>query len=85
MAQRLQPITETLRVRGKVSYEYSSRASSLIRLKRDFIAKFPQLKQKMTNISYEMLLHPDFQKLIEDINQMESKGEPVPILLFLEE
>ena len=83
MSRKLEPINEAVEIKGSLFYDYHSRACSIIRLKKDLINKFPQLKDRMAKIKYELLLQPNFQELIQNIEKLKENGEPVPIMMFL--
>lgn len=76
------PQQEPTHIDGKVFYNESDQSWSIIKLKRDVLKKFPQLKEKQAHINYKMIIHrthEDAKKAIINI-----KEGMIPILLFFE-
>lgn len=69
--------------KGKVLYSQGDRAWSLVRLKKDILDKFPQLREKRIKFSYEMVIHKTYNDLEKAIKDLKKNEEAIPILLFL--
>jgi len=72
-----------INVKGKMLYNESKQAWSNIKLKRELINEFPQLKEKRSNFSYELM----FCRTSEDVNkaliELSKKEEVMPMLMLL--
>jgi len=79
------PLTprKIINVKGKIYYNESKQAWSNIKLKRELINEFPQLKEKRSAFSYEILLCKSQEEIEKTINKFIKKGEAVPLLLWL--
>jgi uncharacterized protein Yka (UPF0111/DUF47 family) len=82
MEKLLRPIHETLRVKGELSYSEGNQAWNVIRLKKDLLKEFPQLKEKRKKFSYKIIMHRSFRELKKEINDLEKEGDAIPIFLF---
>lgn len=80
--QFLRPRHDALKIEGKITYKESTRAWSLMRLKKDLILEFPQLKERRSRFSYKMVLFRSYHLLQKELKEMEKKEEPLPLLLF---
>ena len=72
-----------INVKGKIHYNESKQAWSNIKLKRELINEFPQLKEKRANFSYELMFcrtAEDFNKVIKELAENE---EVMPMLMLL--
>ena len=75
---------ETLKVRGKVFYHESAQAHSLIRLTKEVLSRYPQLREKQASFSYVMIVPRSKEELKKQLQELREKPERVPIILFLE-
>ena len=55
----------------------------LLRLKRELINEFPQLKEKRSAFGYELMFCRTSEDLDKMIKELSKKGEAVPMLMFL--
>ena len=81
--QSLKPIDDVINLQGPILYSPGSRAWNTIRIKRDLIFKFPQLKEKRAKFVYKMVLHKSFEQLETALKKMKRGKEAVPVLFFL--
>ncbi|MFC1730571.1 hypothetical protein ACFL6I_09560 [candidate division KSB1 bacterium] len=79
----LRPWNDVLDVKGKVSYHNLWRAWNTIRLKKEFIQEFPQLTERRSKISYQMVFYKTIEELDKRMKKIKEKNEPLPILLWL--
>lgn len=79
----LRPWNDRLNVEGNVSYSQGWRAWNIIRLKKDFLDEFPQLKEAQNKIGYKMVFHRTYDDLMEGIQDMKEQKGPLPILPYL--
>jgi len=81
----LSPVRETLEVKGKLTYNEGDRAFTSLKIKKEFLQEFPDLREKIEEFDfvYLMKLHRSFKTLKKEIETMEKDSESVPIVLFL--
>ena len=77
------PIHETLELEGKLSYSEAQRAWNTIRFKKELLKEFPQLFKRREKFGYKMVLHRGFKELKKEINKIENKHLPVPLIFWL--
>ena len=71
-------------IKGKLSYSESIGAWNTIRFKKELIKEFPQLSEKRSNLSYQIVHYRnygEFEKAIKELK--EQKDAILPILLWL--
>ena len=77
-------LRKIINVKGKIHYNESKQAWGNIKLKRELINEFPQLKEKRSAFSYQLIYHRDPKELQKVIQKMIKEGrEIMPILMFL--
>ena len=81
--QILKPVNKTINIQGVVWYTSSDCAWNVIRLKKDIIDEFPQLKERNSKFFYKMIHHDNYAQLEKSIRRMKKDKEPLPILLSL--
>ena len=77
----IQPKHETLELEGELSYSEGLRAWNLIRLKKDILREFPQLKERREKFAYKMIMHRTFEDLKKSLKELENQ-KVIPIFLF---
>jgi hypothetical protein len=78
----LAPKNETPEIFGKLLYGEGAQAWHIIRLKREILQKFPQLKEKRSSFCYKMIMPRDFKEFKDKIKEMENNSACcVPIIL----
>lgn len=80
----LSPTNEVLKVKGKLSYSESAQAWNTIKIKKEVLLFFPQLKEKRSMFSYMMLVPRSHDEIKEKLAELEEDDDKVPILLFFE-
>lgn len=78
------PNIQPIKIKGKLIYNESGQAHNIIRLAKEILYNYPQLKEKSSSFNYNMIVprsHVESIKLIEEIGKDNQK---VPILLFFE-
>jgi hypothetical protein len=78
----IRPYDDTLDVMGHVAYDGNYGAWNTIRLKKEVLQEFPQLKEKLAKIRYKLLFYKNHQEFIIAAKKMQENNEPLPILLF---
>ena len=81
--QILRPIKKTIELIGKVSYDEHNGAWSIIRLRKQLINDFSDLKEKRSSFSYKALYYQSYLELEKAVREMKRRDHPLPILLFL--
>lgn len=83
-ASILQPNQEVINVKGKLFYHESAQSHSVIKLTKEVLYNYPQLKEKMSSFSYNMFLPRSNKEVEELMKSFEKEINAVPILLFFE-
>lgn len=78
----LSPGSRILEINGKLFYNEGSQAWTILRLKKDLLFKFPQLKDKRSSFGYKMIMHDTLESLKTMIKDLEKNGGNIPLLLF---
>ena len=69
---------------GKIHYSESAQAWNILKFKKELFSEFPQLKEKRSKFSYEMVYHRDPREMEKEMKVLTKKsGQVMPILLFL--
>ena len=79
----LQPTKEALKVEGRIIYQESAQAWNTIKLKREVLFLYPQLRDKRGQLKYTMIIPRSSQEIKSQINKLINTNK-IPILLFLE-
>ena len=80
------PLTPRTKINseGKIAYSESFQAWNIIRLKKELFNEFPQLKEKRSKFSYELIYHRSEKELEKAIKKLfKGNSDIVPMLLFL--
>ena len=76
--------TNKIEIKGKISYKESSQAWSIIRLKKQLINEFPELKEKRSKFSYELNRFTCIEEFNKFMNKLKtSKKNNLPMLLWI--
>lgn len=78
----LSPGNGILEINGKLFYNEGSQAWTILRLKKDLLYKFPQLKDKRSSFGYKMIMHESIDDLKAMVKDLEKNGGKIPLLLF---
>jgi hypothetical protein len=81
--QSLKPVDEVINLVGPILYSPGSRAWNTIRIKKDIIFKFPQLKERRAKFFYKMILHKNYKELEKALRKMKKCKDAVPMLFCL--
>lgn len=79
----LQPVRKTLEIKGKIVYREPDQSWNMLKLKRELITEFPQLKEKRSSFSYKMLFYRTYEEFEKLIRKMKRDKLPLPIILYL--
>ncbi len=69
-------------IQGKLCYNESVRAWNVLRLKKELLEEFTDLKDKTTRFTYEMLLFYDYERLQKHLDSLKEQGEAPPLLFW---
>jgi hypothetical protein len=72
-----------VKVNGILSYDEALQAWSILRLRKDLINEFNQLKEKRSKFSYELLFYRSYEEFEKAMKDLVKKEEVLPILMFL--
>lgn len=77
----LKPNEEAVKVEGKLFYNDGS--WNTIRLKKEVLSVFPQLKEKESTFSYTMVIPKSVEESKKALLEIEANGR-IPILLLID-
>jgi len=67
---------------GKVHYSESFQAWNTLKLKKELFSEFPQLQEKRSKFSYELIYHRNPEEFEKAVKEMVKEGSAVmPLLL----
>ncbi len=75
----LSPSRQNIKINGKLHYNEGAQSWNLIRLKKEVLHEFPQLREKSASFGYTMIISKS-KEGFEELIQKEKDG--LPILLF---
>ena len=67
---------------GNIAYAEGFQAWNLIRLKKEIIDEFPQLREKRSKFKYRIVFHRTYEELLKAVKRLKS-DEVMPMLMFL--
>ena len=67
---------------GKVAYNESFQAWNTLKLKKELFSEFPQLKEKRSKFSYELVYFRDSKEFGKVVGKMIKDREGILLLLF---
>ena len=79
----LKPSVGVVKIEGSVLYQESAQAWNTIKLKRELLFLYPQLRDKSTHLKYTMILPRSNEEIMTQMKEM-IESNKMPILLFLE-
>lgn len=79
----LYPKNEAPKVIGRLIYSESHQSWNTIRIRKEIIQKFPQLREKTGNFIYKMNMYDSYKNIVKELSSMEKNKEAIPILLML--
>jgi len=73
-----------IEINGRLNYCESMHAWGNIRLKKELINEFPQLRERRSKFSFKVGYHRSLQELEKEIKSIKSKKwAPLPLLVWL--
>ncbi|MDD5193682.1 MAG: hypothetical protein PHF67_03785 [Candidatus Nanoarchaeia archaeon] len=82
MEKRTLSPRKIVKTNGKLLYDEGTKSFSRIRLKKEIIEEFPQLRERRSSFSYELKFFRDSEELERMIKKL-GKEENMPILMWL--
>ena len=79
----LQPWKEKKEIHGRISYNESAQAWSILRLHKTIIEEFKELKDKKGVFDYEMVLFYSYDQLEGFMKNIKAQGKAPPLLLWI--
>lgn len=80
----LVPRQEPVHIEGKLLYCEGDGAWNMIRLKKEVLYEFPELKNKRASLNYKMVIPRTPDKIKDFLEELKKSSSVVPILLFFE-
>lgn len=80
----LLPYQDVLKIRGKVIYHENAQAHNIIRLNREMLLQYPQLREKQSQFSYIMVVPRTREEVKKQLDDIQNNPNKFPILLFFE-
>jgi hypothetical protein len=75
---------DVINVEGKLIYCERDQAWNLLRLKKEVLNEFYQLKEMRSKFSYHMVYYRTYEELEKAVKELKKKGElALPFLVFL--
>ena len=62
-------------------YNEGAGAWSIIRLKKEILHEYPQLKEKRGDFGYELAVYTTYKEIMAVLKGMEKESKPIPLLL----
>jgi len=81
----IRPKKQEFESSGKVSYGGSVRAWNTIRLKKEFINEYPDLKKRSSKFKYNLSFQRTYADLEKKIKKMKRLNLPIPCLIQFDE
>ena len=69
-------------IEGKIAYAESFQSWNIIRLKKEIIDEFPQLKEKRSSFSYKLVFCRDFKELLNKVKNLKN-DDVMPMLMWM--
>jgi hypothetical protein len=78
----IEPKRNPIKTNGKVSYWDGQRAWSIIRLKKEIINEFPQLKDRSSPVGYQLRFYREFEELEKALKRIKKESGVPPVLFW---
>lgn len=79
----LSPMRDVLKITGKLSYSEGDQAWTNLRLKKEILQKFPNLKDKQGSFIYVMKVYDSHKELRKELDHLEKQSGAVPIIFMI--
>ena len=78
----LKPTSEPLELEGKMAYNFDRRAWSDIKLKKEVVSQFPQLKERNKKFRYSLMVFKEFKELERQVRKIKIERGVTPLLVW---
>lgn len=72
-----------IEVDGKIIYSEGNQAWNIIKLKKEVLTEFYQLKEKRSKFSYGMAYYRTYAELEKAVRKIKKENKVLPFLVFL--
>ncbi len=72
-----------IKSKGRIYYKESSQAWCFLRLRKEIIDEFNQLREKYSKFSYDAVYYRTYEELENALKDLKKTGQPLPILMWL--
>jgi hypothetical protein len=72
-----------IKSRGKMYYKEANRAWCFLRLRKEILDEFDELREKYCNFSYDVVYYETYEELEKALRDFKKGGQPLPILMWL--
>jgi len=79
----LAPLDDTITIKGNLFYHESGKGWNTLRLKKEVLHEFPDLRDKKNKCIYVMKVYKNPQDLKNEISKIDKKSLFLPIILYL--
>lgn len=69
-------------VEGKLAYAEGFQSWNILRLKKEIVNEFPQLKEKRSNFSYKLIFCRNHEELLNHIKKLKNDSV-MPMLMWM--
>lgn len=81
-AQILRPSRKEINAKGKMYYQAEDHAWNLLRIRKEILNEFKQLKERMSRFTYNMLFYSEWNELEKAMRKFKREGLPPPIFIW---
>ena len=78
----LKPTSEPIELEGQMTYNIDRRAWSDIRLKKEVISQFPQLRERNKKFGYSLMVCKEFKELEKQVKKIKIEKGVTPLLIW---
>lgn len=72
-----------IRTKGKMYYKEDNQAWCMLRLRKEILDEFSQLKEKYSKFSYDAIYCRTYEELEKALKELKKTGQPLPLLVWL--
>lgn len=80
--QILRPSRNEIRAKGKMYYQNEDHAWNLIRIRKEVLNEFKQLKERMSKFAYNMVFYSEWNEFEKSMRKARKEGLPTPLLIW---
>lgn len=81
-AQILRPTKTEIKAKGTMYYRNEDHAWNLLRLRKEILNEFKQLKEKLSKFTYTMVFYSDWNEFEKSMKKARREGMPTPVLFW---